>query len=66
MRTLTPEQHIWACALEVERQYGGSALAHCAERIADLTHEGDQEGAATWRMIAHRLNDLKQCMSPSN
>ena len=49
---LTPEQHILACALEVERQHGESAPVFVAERIGALALEGDFAGVEMWKAIA--------------
>lgn len=43
---MTDEQHIWACALEVERQHGERSAAFVAERIGALALQGDTAGAA--------------------
>lgn len=55
---MTPEQHVWACALEVERQHGERASAFVAERIASLTDEHDAAGVAMWQAIGGRLDQL--------
>ena len=49
---LTPEQHILACALEVERQHGERAPVLVAERIGALALEGDVAGVTMWKAIA--------------
>lgn len=55
---MTPEQHIWACALEVERQHGDKAAAFVAERIVSLIGEHDAAGVAMWQAIGARLDQL--------
>lgn len=58
MGNLSPEAHIWACALAVERQHGERAPVFVAERIGALALAGDREGVATWRRIAACLDRL--------
>ncbi|WP_081611113.1 DUF6961 family protein [Sphingopyxis sp. MC1] len=55
---MTPVQHIWACALAVERQYGPRAAIFVAERIGALALRGDTAGVETWKAIAARLANL--------
>lgn len=57
---MTPEQHIWACALAVERQHGAQAAAFAEQRIAALRAQGDAAGARMWEAIAERLDALSQ------
>ena len=54
----TVDQHVWACALEVERQHGDRAAAFVAERIGVLTLQGDAAGIDMWTAIAARLDQL--------
>lgn len=56
---VTGEQHIWACALAIEKQYGERAPLHVAERIGALALAGDLEGVAMWKAIAARLDALR-------
>lgn len=49
---LTPEQHILACALEVERQHGELAPVFVAGRIGALALVGDFAGVKMWKAIA--------------
>lgn len=55
---VNPEQHIWACALAVERQHGPRAAVHVAERIGALALQGDAAGVEMWKAIAVRLDAL--------
>lgn len=48
---MTPEQQIWACALEIERQHGRDAWMFATMRIQDLEAECDTAGVQTWRQI---------------
>lgn len=43
---MSPEQHIWACAVLIERQHGDRAPLVVAERIGALVLAGDGQGAA--------------------
>lgn len=56
---MTDEQHIWACALATEKQYGERAPLHVAERIGALAVAGDLAGIAMWKAIAVRLDALR-------
>ena len=55
---LTPERHIWACALAIQRQYGERAPLHVAERLGALALAGDADVIAMWQAIAARLDAL--------
>ncbi len=55
---MTVEQHLWACALEIERQHGSEASAFSANRADELEAEGAFEGARTWRAIHERVEAL--------
>lgn len=55
---MTPEQHVWACALAVERQHGPRAAVFVAERIGALALQGDTTGVEMWKAVAVRLDDL--------
>lgn len=57
---MTPEQHIWACALAVERQHGPRAAVFIAERIGALALQGDAAGVEMWKAIAARLDALSR------
>lgn len=55
---VTPEQHIWACALAVERQHASRAAVFVAERIGALALEGDAAGVEMWKAIGAKLDAL--------
>jgi len=55
---LSDEQHLWACALAVERQHGERAPVFVAERIGALALAGDAAGVARWKAIAARMAQL--------
>ena len=57
---MTPEQHIWARALAVERQPEMRTAVFVTERIGALALQGDTAGVEMWKAIAARLNDLLQ------
>jgi len=57
---MADDRELWACAVQVERQHGKSAPRFVAERIGDLALAGDEQGVATWKMIAERLDKLNQ------
>jgi len=54
------DRELWACALQVERQHGKDAPRFVAERIGALATAGDEEGMATWKAIARRLDQLRR------
>ena len=56
---ITPERELWACALLVEREHGGGAVAFIAERVATLAAAGDLAGVERWRAIADKLDQLR-------
>jgi hypothetical protein len=49
---MTEEQHLWACALEVQKQHGERALVFVAECIGTLALAGDMPGVDRWKAIA--------------
>ena len=55
---LSDEQHLWACALAVERQHVERAPVFVAERIGALALAGDAAGVARWKAIAARMAQL--------
>ena len=52
------EWELWSCAEEMIRQHGFDAPIFAAMRADALLERGDQAGAATWRLIVHRANEL--------
>ncbi|WP_447759829.1 DUF6961 family protein [Sphingopyxis panaciterrae] len=63
--SITPERHIWACAVAVEKQHGDGALLFVAKRIGTLALAGDEEGVAMWKAIAARLDALRRRARPA-
>jgi hypothetical protein len=57
---MSAEQHLWACALEVERQHGEAAQLYASMRADELEADGAYEGARTWRAILRRIEALEQ------
>jgi len=57
---MTDEQHLWACALAVEKRHGANAAFHVAGRIGALALAGDADGVAMWQAIAVRLDRLQR------
>jgi hypothetical protein len=49
---------LWACANEMTRQHDGDAPIHAAMRADALFDDGDFDGAANWRAIVSRINEL--------
>ena len=67
MQAMTPEKHLWACALEIERQHGRDAWMFATMRMQDLKADCDFEGAETWRTIRrHILTLRKGARAPTN
>ncbi len=56
--TLSHEQHLWACALAIERQHGARAPVFVAERIGALALADDAAGIERWKAIAARMERL--------
>ncbi|MGQ0587911.1 MAG: DUF6961 family protein [Sphingosinicella sp.] len=57
---MTEEEHLWACALEIERQHGERAPVHVAERIGALALAEDWDGVERWKAIARCLDALRR------
>ena len=55
---LSDEQHLWACAVAIERQHGDRAPIFVAERIGALALAGDAAGVDRWKAIAARMAQL--------
>jgi hypothetical protein len=49
---------LWACADEAIRQHGLDAPIFAAMRADKLLEEGEMDGAANWRLIVTRINQL--------
>jgi len=57
---MTLDHHLWACALEVERQHGDGAFLFASMRVDEMGAEACWEGASTWRQILQRVTALEQ------
>jgi hypothetical protein len=55
---LLSDWELWACANEAIRQHGLDAPIFAAMRADKLLEEGQIDGAANWRMIVTRINQL--------
>lgn len=54
------EREIWACALQIMRQYSDAAWFHAAQRADELLADGDEEGCRTWIRILKRIEALEK------
>jgi hypothetical protein len=57
-RLVLTEWELWACADEAIRQHGLDAPVFAAMRADKLLEQGELDGAANWRMIVTRINQL--------
>ena len=57
-RLVLSEWELWACADEAIRQHGLDAPIFAAMRADKLLEDGEIDGAANWRMIVTRINQL--------
>jgi len=57
------EREIWTAASMVLDQHGDDAPRFIAERIGSLALEGDEVGISVWKLIAHRLDELRSLHS---
>ncbi len=55
---LSNEQHLWTCAVAIERQHGARAPIFVAERIGALALAGDAAGVDRWKAIAAPMAEL--------
>ena len=49
---------LWACAQQTIKAHGNHAPVFVAERIGQLALEGDEDGVATWKAIAARIEQM--------
>jgi hypothetical protein len=59
-----PEIDIWRAATLMLKRYGDTAPKECAKRARELEAEGDQHGAATWRLITNAVRKLANTTPP--
>jgi hypothetical protein len=57
-RLVLSEWELWACTDEAIRQHGLDAPIFAAMRADKLLEDGEMDGAANWRMIVTRINQL--------
>lgn len=62
---LTKDAELWACALAIEREHGLGAFLHAAMQIDELDAAGQREGAAVWRAVLQRLEELEARRGPT-
>lgn len=62
---MNEEQHLWACALQVERRHGAKATIFVTERIDALALAGDIAGVERWQAIASCLGQLGTAALPA-
>ncbi len=60
---VTDEEHLWGCAVAIEKLHGADAPRHVAERIGALTLAGDFAGIARWQAVAACLMKLQRVSS---
>ena len=56
---MTKDVELWACALAIERKHGSAAFLHAAMQIDELDALGQHEGAAVWRAVLTRIEELE-------
>ena len=54
------ERELWLRAHEMTWQHGDDAPIHAAMKADELFEKGDDEGAATWRLILRCINALQR------
>lgn len=57
---MTDEEHLWGCAIAIEKLHGAGAARHARERIGALALAGDVAGVARWQSIAACLLRLQR------
>ena len=57
--SMSRDQELWACALEVERQHGRAAFLHASMEIDRLDADGERDAAAVWREVLKRIEALE-------
>ena len=55
---MIPEIDIWRAASLMLKRFGDKAEEQSAARAEELTTEGDDDGAATWRRITNAVRQL--------
>jgi hypothetical protein len=57
---LMTDWELWACALALERRHGEKVVPVIAERISELASDGDFDGVANLKIIAGRIDQLRE------
>jgi hypothetical protein len=60
---LSPDAHVWACALKVVQDHGDQAPVFVSKRIGALALNGDWSGVDMWKAIAEKLDQLDNAPS---
>lgn len=55
---MTEDQVVLGAAMMLLKRHGASAQCKVAERIGELSLEGDEMGVAIWKAIAARMNEI--------
>jgi hypothetical protein len=58
-RPITSDRELWACALHILGAHGEEAIPFVADRVAALAQAGYEADVKTWRMIADRIDALR-------
>lgn len=58
--TLSRDQELWGMALWVEKYHGDAGSAFIDRKIAQLSGASEPEGAALWREVARRFEQLSE------
>jgi hypothetical protein len=57
------DRKLWACAAELHRRHQNPAPIFIAERLGALVLAGDAAGAAVWKSIIFRFQQLRMLTS---
>lgn len=58
--TLSRDQELWGMALWVEKHHGDAGADFIARKVVQLTGASEPEGAALWREVASRFEQLSE------
>ena len=56
---MTRDQELWACALEIERNYGVGATLHTSMEVDRLVAKGQIDAAGVWREVLNRIEVME-------
>lgn len=57
--SISRDQELWACALEVERKYGGGVSLHTSMEVDRLVAKGQIDAAGVWREVQKRIEVME-------